>query len=172
MAEQSTRIADQDTGDYVATRDAYEQDDALNNRVIQIIDWAGRQLTPTAIRGGAAAVTTVDGVDLTALPADLTGNLLTVGDKTVIVVIPEHSAEDGGVYVTPIIFNDAGDTVLGVRTTKSSAMGTIKFRQGAASGIYSSPALEWDVMGAVKIGLHITQIDGTANEVILKGGLI
>lgn len=171
MAEQATRIADQDEGDFVATRDAYEQDGDTNNRVIQLIDWAGRQLTITTLRGGTP-VTTADGVDLTGLPADLTGNLLTVGDKTVLTVIPEHSAEDGGVFITPIVFDSAGTTVVATRATKSSSMGTVKFRHGAASGNYSSPQLEWDVMGAVKIGLHITQIDGTTNGIVLKGGLI
>lgn len=41
-----------------------------------------------------------------------------------------------------------------------------------SSIIYSSPQLRWDISGAPKIGLHITSIEGTSNEVVLKGGVI
>ena len=169
MAEQATRITDQHSGDYIATRDAVEQDADSHSRVIQLMDFSSRQIaTPTTIRGILSFVSSADGVDLASLPAELTGNLITVGDKSTLVVFPLHSANDGEVSITPIIFNAAG-TALGVRATKASGMGTALF---VNSGVYYSPQLVWDTQGAVKIGLHITVIGGTANTVRLQAGVI
>lgn len=170
MAEQATRIADQDEGDYIATRDAYEQDTESHSRVVQMVEITARQLTTVlTIRGSGGAISSADGVNLLSLPTDLTDNLLTVGDKTVLIVMPEHTSSSGNVYITPIIFNSL-DNVVGVRATKSSGIGSHAFRYGSGSGNYASPQLQWDIMGAEKIGLHITQID--AGSVVLKGGLI
>ena len=170
MAEQATRVADQDEGDYVATRDAYEQDTEAHNRVVQMVEITARQLTTVlTIRGSGGAISSADGVNLLSLPSDLTDNLLTVGDKTVLVIIPEHTSSSGNVLITPIIFN-AADAAVGIRATKSSGIGSINFRHGSGSGNYASPELQWDIMGAEKIGIHITQID--AGSVVIKGGLI
>jgi len=169
MAEQASRISDQHSGDYIATRDAIEQDADGNSRVIQIVDFASRQLiSPTTIRGISSFVTVQDSVDLSSLPAELTSNLLTSGDKSTLLVFPQHTANNGEVYVTPIIFNSGG-TAIGIRATKASAMGTALF---ILSGVYYSPQLSWDLQGAEKIGLHITTIGGTANTVRLLAGVI
>lgn len=169
MAEQATRITDQHSGDYIATRDAIENDADTNARVIQLMDFASRQLvSPDTIRGISSFVNSADGVDLASLPVELTSNLISTGDKSTLLVFPRHSASDGEVAITPIIFNDAG-TAIGVRATKSSGMGTILF---VVSGVYYSPQLVWDTQGAEKIGLHITVISGTANSVRLLAGVI
>lgn len=145
MAEQATRIKDQKAGDYIATRDAHEQDAEAHNRVIQLVDFASRQLSvhPT-IRGSVAPIDAPDGVGLEDLPSDLTSNLITVGDSSILVVDCEHTADDGSVSVTPIIFNDAGDTVFTVRATKSSAIGTAAFFRIIADDIWTqmAPQLE------------------------------
>jgi hypothetical protein len=107
-------------------------------------------------------------VDLSSLPAELTSNLISVGDKSTLVVFPRHSVNDGEVSITPIIFNDAG-TAIGIRATKTSGMGTALF---VVSGVYYSPQLVWDTQGAEKFGLHITVLGGTANTVRLLAGVI
>ena len=169
MAEQATRITDQHSGDYIATRDAIENDADAHSRVVQLMDFASRQLpSPNTIRGISSFVSSADTVDLSSLPAELTGNLISVGDKTTLLVFSRHSASDGDVSITPIIFNDAG-TAIGVRATKTTGMGSALF---VISGVYYSPQLIWDTQGAEKIGLHITNIGGTANTVRLLAGVI
>ena len=168
MGEQATRISDQHSGDYIATRDAIETD-GTNARVIQLMDFASRQLpSPATIRGISSFIGSVDGVDLASLPAELTNNLIDVGDKSTLLVFPRHSVSIGEVAITPIIFNDAG-TAIGVRATKTSGMGTALF---AISGVYYSPQLVWDTQGSEKIGLHITTISGAGNTVRLLAGVI
>lgn len=169
MSEQATRISDQHSGDYIATRDAIEADAGSNARVIQLMDFASRQIaTPTTIRGVSSFVAVADGVNLASLPAELTTYLIDVGDKSTLVVFPLHTASDGEVDITPIVFNDAG-TAIGVRATKSSGMGSALF---VSSGVYYSPQLSWDTQGAEKIGLHITAIGGSGNTVRLQAGVI
>lgn len=168
MAEQATRISDQHSGDYIATRDATETD-GTNPRVIQLMDFASRQLpSPATVRGIGSFVNSADGVDLASLPAEITNNLISIGDKSTLLVFPRHSVSDGEVVITPIIFNDAG-TAIGVRATKSSGMGTALF---IVSGVYYSPQLVWDTQGAEKIGLHITVISGVGNTIRLLAGVI
>ena len=169
MAEQATRISDQHSGDYIATRDAIENDAGANARVIQLMDFSSRQLpSPATIRGISSFINSVDGINLASLPAELTSNLLETGDKSTLLVFPRHSVSNGEVSITPIIFNDAG-TAIGVRATKSSGMGTALF---AVSGVYYSPQLVWDTQGAEKIGLHITILSGAGNTVRLLAGVI
>ena len=175
MAEKSIRVADDASGLYMATRDAFEQDASSNDRVIERVDFAsGRFASPrgNAKRGNSAAITSADGLDLTNLPSDLTGNLIDVGDKSMLIVFSEHTADDGSVTVTPILYD--GETtpgIVGILPAKTSAVDT-KFRRGSTSGNYLSEALVWDVTGAHKIGLHITAIGGTSNGVQLWGYVI
>jgi hypothetical protein len=132
------------------------------------VDLASRQVSSfTAIRGISSFVAVADGVNLASLAAEITANLITIGDKSTLIVVPLHTATTGAVYVTPIVFNAAG-TALSIRTTKSSSMGTALF---VSAGVYYSPQLIWDTQGAVKIGLHITSISA-GNTVKLLAGLI
>jgi hypothetical protein len=118
-------------------------------------------------------ITSTDSLDLNNLPAELLANLITVGDKVTLLVNPEHTANDGGVSVTPIVFNSAGTIVLAVLEKKTSTMsGAALFRRGASSGPYVSAQLQWDVTGASKIGLHITTITGTSNGILLRTGVV
>jgi len=175
MAEKSIRIADDSTGDRIATRDAVELDTGSNARVIERVDFASGKFTSprgSATRGSSSAITTADGTDLTNLPSDLTSNLITVGDKSMLIVFPEHTASDGSVTVTPILYDNEGTPgIVGILSSKTSVVDT-EFRRGSSSGNYVSEALVWDVTGAYKIGLHITAIGGTSNGVQLWGEVI
>jgi len=58
---------------------------------------------------------------------------------------------------------------LDVLTTKRSAMGTAQFQD--ATGKYRSPDVDWDLKGAFKVGIHITDLS-ESNEVTIYGGVI
>lgn len=169
MAEQSTRIADQRSGDYIATRDAVENDDGGNPRTIQLLDFSSRQFPypHDIIRN---SINTPDTVILDNLPVSLTDYLIDIGDKSLLVVDVEHLVSTGSVTITPIIFDDTGSNVVTIRASKTSAMGTAAFRKSPA-GLFVSPQLTWDVQGAEKIGLHVTAISA-GNAVIIYGGVI
>ena len=149
MAEQATRIKDQSSGDYIATRDANEQDAEAHNRVIQLVDLASRQLLSPAIIRGAALVTAADGVDLEDLPADLTGNLIEVGDRKTLIVNPEHSANDGGIGITPLIYNTAGDNVLAIGERKVSDISDLFCRESAESNVWTKVALKHELQSRI-----------------------
>lgn len=109
MAEQAIRVSDDRTGDYVATRDAYEQDAESLDRVIQLVDLAYRQVTLNEIRGIGTPIDAADGVDLSSLPSELTDNLIEMGDKRVLIVEALHDANDGEVLVTPVAVNESNE---------------------------------------------------------------
>jgi len=171
MAGQSVGIMSREQGSFVACRNAREQDGSGNARLVQLVDFVSRALDdiPT-IRGSAGSeITTSDAADKASFPTELTDNLIAVGDQSVLVVAPFHTATDGEVTITPLIFNQAGDTLLSILPSKVSGMGSVSFSDGSS---YVSPLLQWDLMGAPKIGIHISSVDGTSNGVIIKGAVL
>ena len=137
-ADTSTRVNDDSAGAYIATRQAVETDGSGNVRQVQIVDIAIRPRENTrTIRGSSSPISSADGIDLDNLPADLLNNLIHVGDSSILSVEVEHLRSNGWVKITPIIFDSTGTTVLGVRSTKKSGMGTALFQRG--SGRYVSP---------------------------------
>jgi hypothetical protein len=117
-----------------------------------------------SIAGNSAAstLTSADGVDLTALPAEMTQNLITVGDKSAIIVSVEQFTSGGTITITPIIFDEAGTGVVGILQPKVFAQ-PYAFRRGSASGMYVLPSQMWDCFGAYKVGLHMSAISGASN---------
>lgn len=166
MAEKSIRIADDDTGLRVGMREGAELDDSGNARVIERIDFAsGKFASPigNAIRGSSSACNAADTFDLTNLPADLTGNLITVGDKSMLCVSVEQSVSGGTVTITPILYDNEGTPgIVGVLQPQTFSQ-PYAFRRGSSSGNYTLPVLTWDVTGAHKIGLHNSAFSGTSN---------
>lgn len=175
MAEGSIRIADALVGPRLATVDAVELDGSGNARVMERVTFgSGKLISPlgTQTRGGSGGQSTVDTLDLTALPSDLTSNLITVGDKSMLVVAAEQTVNGGTVAVTPIVYDNEGTpAVFSLLETKLFVAGG-SFRRGSSSGAYVLPVMRWDVSGAYKIGLHITSITGTSNAVRLWGRVI
>lgn len=166
----SIGIVSRDQGSYVAVRQARENDDQGNTRFVQLVDFVSRALDslPT-VRGQSSAVSSADGVDFSTLSGEIITSMLDVGDQSVLVVAPDHGANDGQVTVTPLIYNEAGDTVMSVLESKTSGIGSAQFTDGSR---YVSPQLQWDLMGAPKVALHITSIGGTSNDVTLKGAVL
>ncbi len=161
--ESATRVVDGGTGDFIATRDAII-DEGSNPRKIGLSDYASRQMsTHPTIR---SAISADDTLDLDSLGTTITDNLIVIGDTSMFVIDIEHSQSDGSVTITPILFNSAGTTAFTVRESKTSAMGSILFMKTTT---YCSPQLQWESLGAVQVGLHISNLS-SGNTVTLKGG--
>jgi len=174
MGECSVRIADDESGLRMATRDAFESD-AGEPRVIERVDLAsGKFSTPigSAQRGHNPMLDAADTSDLTNLPADLTNHLITVGDKSMLCVAVEQTVVDGTVTITPIIYdNEETPGIVGALPQRVfSPQNTL--RRGNGSGNYLLPIQMWDSVGAYKIGLHITAFTGTGNTFKVWGWVI
>lgn len=120
-----------------------------------------------AADASVVTLTSADTFDLNALPAELTQNLITVGDKSALVVFVEQYTSGGIITVTPIIFdNEASPGVVGLLTSKAFNQ-PYAFRYSSA--MYSLPSQMWDCHGAYKIGLHMSAISGTSNYPYIYG---
>jgi len=175
MAEQSVRIADATSGLRMAVRDAFENDGEANARVVERVDFAsGKFVSPigNATRGNSAAITAADAFDLTALPSDLTSNLITVGDKSMLCVAVEQSTSGGTVTITPILYDSqVTPAIVGILSPKT-VIQSYAFRRGASSGNYVLPLITWDLSGAHKVGLHISSLTGVSNGIKAWGWVI
>ena len=175
MGEKSIRIANATSGDRIATRDAFETDGSSNARVIERVDFAsGKFATPigNAQRGHSAMISAAETFDLTSLPSDLTDNLITVGDKSMLCVVVEQSVSGGTVTVTPILYdNETTPGIVGILPPKTFSQ-PYAFRRGTSSGNYVLPVNTWDVSGAFKIGLHFSAFTGTSNTFKAWGWVI
>ncbi len=167
MAEKSIRVPEGSSGEYIATRDGHENDDGANARTVQMMDFAHRQLdfvfgTPTRdnVYGGGDWN---DSPILTSLPADITSNKITMGDKSTLVVMgafSNSSASTGNLVITPLVL-DASNNILGMLWPKSFSgydpVGSTAALYYVESGkdMIVTPARTWEVHGAVYIGLHV-----------------
>jgi hypothetical protein len=162
--EKSIRIADGVTGERIAVREAFEVDENGDGRMIELIDFASRKFsTPigNAQRGHSSMINAAETFDVTNLPAELTSNLITVGDKSTLCVAVEQTTSLGSVTVTPIVY-DNSNAIVTILQPKTFTQ-PYAFRRGSSSGNYVLPALTWDVLGAYKIGLHFSAFTGTSN---------
>lgn len=117
-------------------------------------------------------LTEADTFDLTALPAELLQNLITVGDKSLLGVGVEQYTSGGTVVVTPIAFdNESPPGIVTILPPKQFGQ-LYAFRRGASSGLYVLPVNTWDVSGAFKIGLHMSAISGSSNYPKIYGWVI
>jgi hypothetical protein len=166
MAEKSVRLADDTSGLYLATRDAFEVGSGSEARIIERVDFAsGKFVSPigNATRGHSSMINAAETFDLTNLPADLTGNLITVGDKSLLCVVVEQTVTGGTVIITPILYDNEGTPgIVGVLSPKTFTQ-PYAFRRGSGSGNYALPIQVWDVLGAHKIGLHSSGFTGSGN---------
>lgn len=120
----------------------------------------------------ASNLTSADTFDLTALPAELTQNLITVGDKSVLLVAVEQYTSAGTVVITPIVYdNESSPGIVAILPSKTFTQ-IYAFRRGSASGNYVLPVQMWDTAGAYKIGLHMSAITGASNYPKIYGWVI
>lgn len=117
-------------------------------------------------------LTAADTFDLTALPAELTQNLIMVGDKSLLCVGVEQCTTGGTVTVTPIAYDkEATPGIVSILPSKNFGQ-LYPFRRGASSGLYVLPVVTWDVCGAHRIGLHMSAITGSSNYPKIYGWVI
>ena len=134
---------------------AEDLDEGANDNVCSI---AAGDLTVSTL---AAA----DTFDLTALPIELTTNLVTVGDKSSLIVYVEQFTSGGTAMITPILYdNEVGKGIVGILPSKLFTQ-PYAFRRGSASGLYALPSQIWDCFGAYKVGLHLSVIAGASNYI-------
>ena len=132
----------------------------------------GSDVCTIAGDSSASTLTAADTFDLTALPAELTQNLLTVGDKSMLCVSVEQYTSGGTAYITPILYdNQASPAVVGILSARLFNQ-PYAFRRGSSSGAYVMPTQVWDVSGAYKVGLHLSAITGTSNYVYMYAWVI
>jgi len=171
MAEKGTPIEDGASGDVVATRDAFELDSVGGaSRVIQRVDFAsGRGPSPlgTAKRGSAGILNSIDTLNLTALPTDLTSNLIDVGDKSTLILQVEFTTSTAqDIVITPLMYDNAGTPgIMGVMQAHPFSLDYAFYKGGAN---YITPAFSWDTLGAHKIGIHITQWPDNGGSIYVK----
>ncbi len=181
MAEKGIIVEDADAGESVAARDAFEQDNDCNSRIIQLGDTSFRKWLG---QGYINHVTSNNFNDLTGIgsPPWTASDVLTMGDKDLIVV-KAHLTFDhtsGAVYpagescvITPIIY-DADGTLLGMLTPKVAAPilldksiasptydDCMYYEDGNLMGYYPTPVLSWDCHGASGVQFHVAYVNFT-----------
>jgi len=179
MAEKGILVADASSGESIACRDGYENDDDSNARIVQLVDQSQRQHDISWGSGGTPPVRefyssdSSDGTDLSTTPADILNNALTCGDKTTLVISAKYAvASDAEIItVTPIVIG-ANDYALGFLTPKTissfkpdggTAITKAFHRLSGPDPVNLIEILTWNVLGAYKVGLHVATntADGT-----------
>lgn len=179
MAEQSTRIADADSGDRISTRDAIESDAAENSRVVQLNDWATRRHGWTQASPTRSGVNSNDSTVLTTVPTAIVNNKLTVGDGQLLVVAVQAKVDtiSDSVTITPIVLDNT-DAAVAILTPKvfqgfQVAEGGDAFYLVDGTDNYNvCPVQAWDVMGADYIGLHVFLLDSTNTIANVWGAIV
>jgi len=157
MAEKGILIKAQIGGKSVATRDAYELDDNSNIRVIPRIMPICHQ-APDPFPTLRSGVTAIDSRDLSSLIPDITDHIITCGDKTKLAVHVEFASfTDQSLYLTPLIFdNEASPGILGILEEVQISVTTTANISKSTNANIIAPIHIWDLLGAVKIGMMIT----------------
>ena len=164
MAEKGILVTDQAGGESVALRDAFEQDNDSNNRVVQRIDNAVDHIISPMGAAQRTEMESSDNFNILAFPAQLTDNLITCGDKSKLIVCVEYmDAGNQSVDITPIAYDaEATPGVISVMESKTMDVGTNAFGREGSPGWGKRLAVmqSWDLCGATKIGLHCSAIAG------------
>jgi len=175
MAEKSIRIADDPSGLRLATRDAFEPD-GTHGRVIERVDLSsGKFSDPIGdpLRGASTTISGTDPLNLGDMPSDYTSNILSVGDKSMLCVAVKHTASDGHVTITPILYDNTTNSPVAVADSQTTSVDDAFYTTVSGEGTYYySPVITWDVLGAYRIGLHVTDLGGTNNKIKVYGWVV
>jgi len=170
MAEKGILVADAASGESIACRDAYEQDDDTNSRIVQLIDKSQRHhgFDRAAFTGRVREIydtTDSDDTDLSTVPSDILTNALTCGDKTTLVVGGYYAVTDDTeiITITPIVIDD-DNAAVGFLTPKTFSSfkpdgGTVITEafhwKSGTDPVNFAEILSWNVLGAHKVGIHV-----------------
>ena len=178
MAEKGIVVDDAATGESVACRDAMQQDDESNNRIIQLTDRASRPVIYQRTTYLREEVDTSDSFDIDPLPTAIANSLITVSDAEVCIVwgvfgVGSTSPSDGIFIITPIIVSDDSTpeavTLLPpfqIRPIYPKKMSNSTIGGDALNfGFFNYPTLAhaFPTLGANRIGLHVTKLAGDSN---------
>ena len=111
MAEKGIIVDDASSGESVACRDAIQQDDESNNRVIQLTDKAARPIVYQRTTFLREEVNVSDNFDIDPLPAGIAAALLDVSDAESCVIWAvvgqgSGSPSTAAYVITPIIVSE------------------------------------------------------------------
>jgi hypothetical protein len=125
MTEKGIIVQDASSGESVACRDAVDQDDGANNRIIQLIDSASRKFdingsSPTR-RLSITALDRGDTLNLSDLPADIESTSITMGDADSVAVAVQftYGQVDSKIIVTPIVYDGTNSLPISILEPKS-----------------------------------------------------
>lgn len=166
MAEKGVLILDQTGGESIACRDAYEQDNDANNRIVQRVDFAGNRCA-SPMGAAVRSVLVIDtSKNLENLPGGLLSSLIDCGDNTKVSIFPEF-LDDGNqtLNVIPIAFDNESspnalwvyDALVFTCTTATS------FKRGIFSKNFVDEPQVINLNGAHKIGLFVDVFTGQTN---------
>jgi len=179
MAEKGILVNDAASGESVACRDAVELDDDSNSRIIQRVDVVKGPL-PSNFYAAGTLIRTIDAADgyfPSSWPAEVMTNVLTVGDKSTLVVLP---VSDLGIsashLIMPVLVRDdsGSDIVCGhlqVEDIDGSGKNTPLQIPSGESNIYMHQIETWDVCGAEKIAL-VMPVTAASPSLYLYAALI
>jgi hypothetical protein len=111
-------------------------------------------------------MSTVDSFNLNSASM---GNAITVGDKVNLVIEVGHTASNGGATITPIAY-DANNVEYVLEPKTNEVNSTYPFYDN--SNFYWGECQSWDVLGATEIKIHVSSIWGSANTLVVYGGVI
>lgn len=155
MAEKGILIKEQVGGKNIATVDALALDSNSNARTIQLMDISEGHL-PSPFVPVRNNVTVADGYDLDNLPADLTNNLITCGDKAnlmIFTLIPNRVYNQGCRVTILLMDNEATPHCYGILDNHLQVCESeLSF---VASDIGIDDAVNMRLCGSAKIGIHV-----------------
>ncbi len=189
MAEKGILITDQSGGESVACRDALEQDNEANNRIIQLVDQASR---PNGFRMGDSYFDydpgTGDGDDTVTsgshfLSTRMDDNAIDVGDATHVAIICRYysAGASDNIIVTPFYLDpDIADpttetAVLAIGEPKvfsglsiyNTAVSAFHDGQSSQKWNYCQPHIV-SALGFEKMTLHIISSGVTRGRIFMK----
>lgn len=179
MAEKGVVVADAAAGESVACRDAIQQDDDSNSRIIQLVDKAARPVTyqvTTPLRSiiGSAP----DGTNLSTVPSEITSAILDVSDAEsfvfwAVINVGSSASTSLEIRITPLILSEDVTPVLvtmlppfrllPVFPDPSETMG----ESGQITiGTRTIPTIVqvFPTHGATNIGFHVTILNGNGDD--------
>ena len=172
MAEKGILIADQNGGESVACRDAVQQDENLNPRVIQLVDLAARpgvfhETNPSPVR---RTVIASDPLNLDPLPSgvgDTSSSRLDLSDASGFVFFGEATIDSQSFFVTvtPILLSDGASPVakaafppvlLQPVSPSKGGTGTHLRLSSSAFTNMMTQIVHYPSMGAKQVAFHLT----------------
>ena len=121
-------------------------------------------------RGSAGYINSTDSLDLAALPSDLTSNLISAKDGSMLVLWGVQTSNGGSVVITPLAFDDEDPAnyicILSALTLSQSQT----FQD--SNGDYQLSVAFCEIGPFLNIGLHITTINVSGNTVKIWGLII